>query len=301
MYKYDGGIIVKNICMNCGTPIESDNNGFCAECGSKIETTFTSLENNNIPNSASQFPNEIVSQANTEYDESGFNEGTFHTNAVVLEKDINESNESGEEIELEIETHPNLYKKSGKKKIIIIIAIIVAVILGVIVMVTSSFKSHYEECLLYMHLDKYMMYSEAADAEEICILVSSVWHDAIWDDYDDETKEYVLGAEDFNEAVMNVYADIEIINKINEMQDEIDDVEENMSKMGEIPEELSSSYDAFVELYIAYKALVDCAVEPSGNYSEFTSNFQSKVDDFLDAYNKLDVVLPELEDSNLSE
>lgn len=46
-------------------------------------------------------------------------------------------------------------------------------------------------------------------------------------------------------------------------------------------------------MYEAYKLLTELAVNPSGNYSGYSSNKNDAVSDFMVAYDKLDSQIPD--------
>ena len=59
-----------------------------------------------------------------------------------------------------------------------------------------------------------------------------------------------------------------------------------------VPEGLDKCYDTVSDLYDAYNTLTELAVNPSGNYSGYSSNKSTAVSDFMSAYEKLDNQIP---------
>ena len=105
-------------------------------------------------------------------------------------------------------------KKSLKKKYLIfgIIAVLLICIVGGLWNKASKRKKlleqqnaevqdikEYNKNVTYLNKIYSNSLSGASDAEEVCVLVVNVWHDAIYGNTtNDETSKYVIGASDFN-------------------------------------------------------------------------------------------------------
>jgi len=50
------------------------------------------------------------------------------------------------------------------------------------------------------------------------------------------------------------------------------------------PDEYKDAYDALKDLYEVYTDLTQCAVDPSGNLSSYTSSFNTADSDFVKYY-----------------
>lgn len=199
-------------------------------------------------------------------------------------------------------------KKSGKTiKIIIGICILVALV-GILFTVNNNNRKR-KELIAQQQAEKediqeYNSYIEnlnllyastlsgASNAESVCVLVCNVWQDAIFGDYNDETKKYVTGASDFNEAVNRVYSDEDIKKKLNEITDRRDRANTYIQNLQFCPEELDKAYDIALEVNTDFNALADLALNPSGNYNSYSTSEKEKVDAFVKSYVTLKAVIP---------
>ena len=70
-----------------------------------------------------------------------------------------------------------------------------------------------------------------------------------------------------------------------------------MQKLKNVPtNDYQDAYKKIVEFYGYYSKLVDCATNPSGNYTTYISNYNNYSSDFKSAYNQLIVLIPEIKD-----
>lgn len=199
-------------------------------------------------------------------------------------------------------------KKSSKKKYLIfgIIAVLLICIVGGLWNKASKRKKlleqqnvevqdikEYNKNVTYLNKIYSNSLSGASDAEEVCVLVVNVWHDAIYGNTtNDETSKYVIGASDFNEALNKVYEDDDIKKKLSSISDDQDNLEEYISKLESVPAELEKAYDAAIDVNTAFKALSDMALSPTGSYNSYSADENEKVNAFMTAYNTLESVIP---------
>ncbi|MFG6330687.1 MAG: zinc ribbon domain-containing protein [Lachnospiraceae bacterium] len=191
------------------------------------------------------------------------------------------------------------------KKIIIgiIIAIIICVGGGIGYKIYSDnkaeqlYRESYNEYIDNLGQVKILMLSGGSDAESLCNLTLRVWGNAIYEDKDDETDKYTRPngyfVKDFNEALVNLYVDSETKDNIEGIEGNQVSVKELIKKLQNPPEDLDKCYDTVSDLYEAYKTLTDLAINPSGNYSGFSTKKSDAVSDFMSAYEKLDNQIPE--------
>lgn len=195
-------------------------------------------------------------------------------------------------------------KTKTKKMIIgIVIAVLVCVVGGIGYKVYSDKKAEqeyqttYNEYIDNLKKAQVLMLSGGADAESLCNLTLRVWGNSIFEERDDETDKYTRPngyfVDDFNEALANLYVDSSTTTTISNIQDNESSVRDLTKKLQNPPKGLDKCYDAFSDLYVAYKTLTDLAVNPSGNYSGFSENKSDAVSDFMSAYEKLDNQIPE--------
>lgn len=199
-------------------------------------------------------------------------------------------------------------KKSSKKKYLIfgIVAVLLVCIVGGMWIKASNRKKlleqqnaevqnikEYNKNVSYLNKIYSSSLSGASDAEEVCVLVVNVWHDAIYGNTtNDETSKYVIGASDFNEALNKVYEDDDIKKKLSSISDDQDNLEEYISKLESVPAELEKAYDAAIDVNTAFKALSDMALSPTGSYNSYSADENEKVNAFMTAYNTLESVIP---------
>lgn len=137
-------------------------------------------------------------------------------------------------------------------------------------------------------------YTGASSAEKICVTTYNTWKDSIFNSPSEDTKKYVNGAKDFNEAVENVYEDDEISDQLNDVNDTEDDLDDYIRKIQNPPEEFDKCYDAAIELNTSFKQLADLANDPSGmNLSDYGDAESERVDSFVSDAEKLKSVIPQ--------
>lgn len=195
--------------------------------------------------------------------------------------------------------------KNKTKKIIIgiIVAVIVCAVGGVGFKVYSDkraerqYQEAYNEYISDLKRVQGLMLEGGSDAETLCNLTLRVWHNAIYEDRDDETDKYTRPdgyfVNDFNEALANLYADSDIKTTIKDIEKNQASVKEIIKQLQNPPEGLDKCYDTVSDLYEAYKILTDLAVDPSGSYNSVSEDKSDAVSDFLSAYEKLDNQIPE--------
>lgn len=193
--------------------------------------------------------------------------------------------------------------KTKKTIIAIIIAVIICVGGGVGYKIYSDnkaeqlYKESYNEYIDNLGQVQILMLSGGSEAESLCNLTLRVWGNAIYEDKDDETDKYTRPngyfVSDFNEALANLYVDSKTRDSIENIEDNQASVKELIKKLQNPPDGLDKCYDTVSDLYEAYKSLTDLAINPSGNYSGFSTKKSDAVSDFMLAYEKLDNQIPE--------
>lgn len=191
-----------------------------------------------------------------------------------------------------------------KKMIIGIVAAIAVCFLGLVGYKAYSnnkaeknYQQTYNEYISNLRQVQILMISGGSDAEKMCNLTARVWSNAIYEKRDDETDMYTrpdgFFVSDFNDALQNLWEDSDIENTLAGIESNQDSVKAMMKKLQNPPEKLDKCYDTVSDLYESYKVLTDLAVNPTGNYTTFTSNKSNAVSDFMASYEKLDSQIPE--------
>lgn len=137
-------------------------------------------------------------------------------------------------------------------------------------------------------------YTGASSAEKICVTIYNTWKDSIFNSPNEDTKKYVNGAKDFNEAVENVYEDDEIRDQLNDVNNTEDDLDDYIRKIQNPPEKFDKCYDAAIDLNTSFKQLADLANDPSGmNLSDYGDAESERIDSFVSDAEKLKSVIPQ--------
>ena len=137
----------------------------------------------------------------------------------------------------------------------------------------------------------------AATAESMCNLTYKVWYDTIYEEYRAETEEYTqyygIYHDDFNFSLSLLYADESTINTCSKIEANQDAVEALMKKLNSPTDEFEKCYDVAMDLYSAYNKLTGLALEPQGSLRDYSDNFAEYASDYMDAYDKLGLIIPE--------
>lgn len=148
----------------------------------------------------------------------------------------------------------------------------------------------------------YTMLNGAAKAEGAYNLLSSVWHDAIFEKSEVETIAYVTDSKtgeflDFNKAIDNLYMDEAFIEDIDFLKQCLDIAEESFKNMKNVPEQYKDCYNTLTEMYKDFTSMISMVVSPNGSYQEFTDKFVEHDSEFMQNYNLVKTQLPDIADS----
>lgn len=146
----------------------------------------------------------------------------------------------------------------------------------------KDYKSSYKTAA--MHLLQY-----CTTVEDAGNLTLNLWHDAIFHSSSDTTSKYVDGAEDFNAALQNLYADADFQKKIQTIKSNRDSAAAEIKKLSDYPEGYETQYSSLKDFYDEYMKFSSMVVDPSGSYSTYSSEFQTAD---TDCVNKFDSVRP---------
>ncbi len=185
--------------------------------------------------------------------------------------------------------------KSAKKTIIIvavIIAIIVAAFGAINYLKAEKAKKEAEEAksnyLSTLSLARTSMLLGASDAETASGLIHDVWYNSIYEKRDSKTDKYTRPngyfVDDFNTALSNLFRDSSFITKIDSIKTNQDLVASQMKKLVNPPDEYKEAYSSIKDLYEVYSDLCNCAVNPTGNITSYTSTFNEADGSFMKYY-----------------
>ena len=193
--------------------------------------------------------------------------------------------------------------KVGSKTKKIIVALVIALALcavgGIGYKVYSNQKAeeNYNTYIDNLGKAQEVMLTGGSDAESLCNLTIAVWNNAIYEDKDTETDKYTRPdgyfVSDFNTALANLFADSDTQSTVSNIEANQDTVKQIMKKLQDVPEGLDKCYETISDLNSSYNKLTDLAVNPTGNYSGFSSNKTTTVSEFMSNYDKLDTQIPD--------
>ena len=204
--------------------------------------------------------------------------------------------ECGKEISDTIKKCPNCgyknKKKLNKKKFVIICIIsLVLLIGGCVSIITIKNKNTKQQEKLVQEYDNLIVetgakiYVNGVLAQYYSGGIADAWYDCIKDRY----------CKDFNNSIKNYMSQNE--KGLTTLKDNKAELEKNMQKLKSVPtNDYQDAYEKIVEFYGYYSKLVDCATNPSGNYTTYISNYNNYSSDFKSAYNQLIVLIPEIKD-----
>lgn len=211
-----------------------------------------------------------------------------------------------EQIPQQVEvTSIKLKHKTGKKTKIIILSLIAIIALAIGIFTIYSIKKAGKEkqerttYISNLHLLSISMYTGASSSEDLCNLTQSVWRNSIYKERDPKTDKYTISSDefndDFNDSLATLFSDSDTVKTIDSIKENQTFVSSIMKDLKNPTPEFEKTYDLASELYSAYQALTDLAINPQGNFQSFAESKQEKVDKFLEYYKKLDNQLPEEE------
>lgn len=263
-------------CPACGNVTDSQ---FCGNCGADLrDISETELlneqEHSQAENAISEEPIvDVVSQQNDGSETSKKISETISEVAPVAADTV---------------------KPKKKKNIFIAIGVVAVVAIALIAIVViggnASKKEDYKNNLA---LAQYSMTSYAAIAEKQCNLISSVWNDAIFENTNNaDTKKYVAGAADFNEALANLFADESFKSNTTNLEEGLGIVKSEMDKLKNPPDEYKEIYNYMLDVYTDFAEFVGLATDPTGSYNSYTEKFHELDSSLAKSLNKLEAMMP---------
>lgn len=176
----------------------------------------------------------------------------------------------------------NIPKMSKKKKgiilatVIILVVVVSSIIVGIFISNKNS-RAKYQDNL---SLATTTMLLGAANAEEAGGLIHDVWYNTIYEKRDTKTDKYTKDKygsfnDDFNDSLATLMLDEDFKNDLKAIKSNQDLTNSIMKDLVNPPEEFEEAYDKLQELYDSYLELTNLAVNPTGNLSSYTSNFNS--------------------------
>lgn len=197
-------------------------------------------------------------------------------------------------------------RRTDKRKLGIIAGCVAVIVLIVGIVLGNAMKKQAEEKAVaearaaYIEALNDLVWESlegAADAESMCNLTYMVWYDTIHEEYRSETVEYTRSGgvyhDDFNTSLAKLYTAGSTISTCAGIEANQTEVEALMKSLQSPTDEFEKCYDVAMDLYSAYNKLTDLALEPKGSLRDYSDNFAEYVSDYMDAYDKLDLLIPE--------
>lgn len=219
--------------------------------------------------------------------------------------------ECGKKISDTVRVCPNCgykEKKQISKKnciiigVIVIVLIISALIIGIFVKINKDKQiKEYEQSLVETGGK---IYVNGLVSQVYCYDISKVWYNTIFKVSDSKYDEYthyqiIAGGNsyfnsDFNDSIKNyINKNIKGLSKLDNTKE---DLSKNIKELKNTPnDKYKETYAALVDFYGVFSKLVDFATNPSGSLTEYSKSYHTYSSDFEEAYNKVKVLLPEVE------
>lgn len=194
--------------------------------------------------------------------------------------------------------------KEHKKVIIVSILLFILIIGGIIGFYIYS-KNEYNK---KVNLLSIQMLGSSADCEELANLTSDVWYNTIYEKSDEKTNQYTIRSSyykenlpfynykdyqfnnDFNTSISNLFVDK--ADEVSKIKKEAEDIKNQVKDLKNAPLGQKDIYNELIEFNNAYQELVNLATNPTGSYTEYVKNKNEKIENGLNAYERLSTLLP---------
>lgn len=156
----------------------------------------------------------------------------------------------------------------------------------------AQLKAEYESNIKNV---SFSMLVGASNAETAGNLIKRVWQNAIYEERDSETDKYTRPngwfVDDFNDALSNLFSDETFKASLASIETNQEGVSKIMRELKNPPEEYKDAYASLKELYDAYNALTNLALNPTGSLSTFSQNFNAADAEFINCYDAMDLYI----------
>lgn len=190
---------------------------------------------------------------------------------------------------------PNSTIEQKKHKGVIISVVVLALIVVCVLGFGISQKAKETEYYSNMEVVSYTMLDGAAKAETAGNLIKSVWYNAIYEEWDNETDKYTMKngkfVDDFNDALANLFADENFINSIAEIETNQSEVADLMKKLMNPPKKYEEAYSVLKVYYDNYLKMTKAVINPTGSLNTYSEDFNTYDNDTVDSYEKIKLYL----------
>lgn len=188
-----------------------------------------------------------------------------------------------------ISPQTNNKNKTKKKFHFIPLVVILSILLVSCVVVFSYFRnSAYHDNLLQA---TYTILDGSTVAEEAGDFITDVWYAAIHDEPTTKTATYLVDAEDFNEALNNLFTSSMFKEKIAAIIDNQYDVSDLMKSLLDPPSKYQEAYVSIKKLYEDYLTLTNLSIAPEGSYNTYSESLTKAITNFFNSYKAMELYL----------
>lgn len=186
----------------------------------------------------------------------------------------------------------------NKKKIIMGVSVVAVIVLAIIggIFAKNIIDKKNAEKNAKAYFNKLesattTMFSGCASAESAAGLIHDVWYNAIYEKSDSQTDEFTKPdgyfVSDFNDALFNLQMDSSFSADIKSIESNQETVEKMMKQLKNPPEEHKEAYDTLKEFYDCYLEFTNLAVNPTGNLTSYTSDYNDLDSEVMNKYKKM--------------
>lgn len=121
------------------------------------------------------------------------------------------------------------------------------------------------------------MLDDAVLAEKLGNLIIKVWGNAILSKADEETDKYTKQngkfVSDFNDALSNLWGDMEFSEQVSALSDNQKDIKDRMKNMLNPPEGFENAFSALEAMYNSYISFTNIVLRCEGSLNSFSEDF----------------------------
>ena len=276
----------KNSCKSCNTIYHKkcllDNNGVCKICNHDNIKDLQLEEQ--IPLEEENKQETDINENSTKVKETELKENKFCTNCGHLLQDGQcYCSKCGMKTDENKPIKNIVSSKFNKKYLIIILCIIGISIIGISAYNYNKKQEQQQARIEYIKtLKEYQqeIVLAGANLEDISDTVEKYWYENIYKDKHGSSIDSAILM-----AILDKKDEIDLAKTYDEK------IQSLYSKLKSIPEgseDLSDVLNIISDTYNSYTNFYDFAIEPSGNYNEYSDKNSSKTEDFLDKYRVLE-------------
>jgi len=131
----------------------------------------------------------------------------------------------------------------------------------------------------------------SAEVETVGNQICAVWNNAIFDPHNKETEKFTGNAKDFNEALVNLFADEEFSGKISAIIEKNNTIDTYLVELKNPPHQFDDVFEEFKDLYHNYSEYMNLVLSCKGSYNTYTEEFSKKGEALLESFTELKLEL----------